>query len=116
MALCRGSQSIGAADIGNNLVRGLRRDDRQRLYAGLEPCEGNEGVVYESGDIVTHGHFPCDRAMASLRVVPADGRSVEIALVDLEGAIGGVVSEGSLRRLPVCANLSTGGIQYSAFD
>jgi len=92
---------LAADPRGNNLIRALRRIDQEQLCQALEPWQGNAGdVLYEPGDIVGHAYFPCGHAMASFRVVLADGRTVETALVGREGAIGGIVSEG---RLPAYA-------------
>jgi len=101
MTLLGRVKGLTADDIGNNLIRALRRDDQLRLCEKLEAWEAKAGdVLYEPGDIVNYAYFPCDRAMASFRVVLADGRTVETAMIGREGAIGGVVSEG---RLPAYA-------------
>ena len=87
--------------IGNNLIRALKPADRRQIEDLLEPWEGQTGaILYEPGDIVSYAYFPCDKALASFRVVLADGRSAETALIGREGAIGGIVSEG---RLPAYA-------------
>jgi CRP-like cAMP-binding protein len=97
MILKRGARVFIADETGNNLIRALRPDDQVRICAKLEPWEAKAGdVLYEPGDIVNYAYFPSDRAMASFRVVLADGRTVETALIGREGAIGGMVSEGKL--------------------
>jgi CRP-like cAMP-binding protein len=101
MTLVVRTKELSAEDTGNNLIRALRPDDQARLCELLEPWEGKAGqVLYEPGDVVGYAYFPCDRAMAAFRVVLADGRTVETALIGREGAIGGIVSEG---RLPAYA-------------
>lgn len=83
--------------IGNNLLRVLNSADFAYVEPLLEPFRGTTGdVLYEPGDNVGHVYFPCDHAMVSYRVVLADGRSVETALVGREGAIGGIISQGKV--------------------
>ena len=51
-------------------------------------------VVHECGQDVVTSFFPFDTAMVSLRVDLADGRSIEVASIGQEGAVGGIVSCG----------------------
>lgn len=87
--------------IGNNLLRALTPTDFALLEPALESFSARTGeVLYEPGDNVGHVYFPCEHALVSFRVVLADGRTVETALVGREGAVGGIVSQG---RLPAFA-------------
>lgn len=99
-----------AKTIGNNLLRALKPADFAYIEPLLEPFHGQAGeVLYEPGDNVGYAYFPCDDALVSYRVVLADGRTVETALIGREGAVGGVVSQG---RLP---SYSRTIIQFSGF-
>jgi len=92
---------IPIRDIGNNLLRALSPADFSQLEPALEPFHAEKGeVLYEPGDNVGHAYFPCDHSLVSFRVVLADGRTVETALIGREGAVGGIVSQG---RLPAYA-------------
>jgi Mn-dependent DtxR family transcriptional regulator len=86
-----------ATEIGNNLLRSLRRDD----FAILEPCLqdwfGEAGtVLFEPGDEVQCAYFPCGPSLVSFVVVLENGMAVETALIGREGAAGGIVSQGHL--------------------
>ena len=85
----------------NNLLSALRRDDFELLRPRMALTEHRAGrVLYEPGDVVNYAYFPCGGAIVSYRVVLADGRGVETALIGREGAVGGIVSQG---RLPAYA-------------
>jgi hypothetical protein len=81
----------------NNLLRTLREPD----YALIAPhlfarvSLANE-ILYNPGDNVGVVHFPCGPSMVSFLVASDDGRDVETVLVGREGAVGGIVSHGSL--------------------
>lgn len=82
---------------GSNLIAALQEHDRQILLPMLSHATYTEGtVLHEPGDEVAFAHVPCGRSLVSFRVVLADGRSVETALVGREGAVGGIVSQGFL--------------------
>lgn len=51
-------------------------------------------VVHSSGAHVENSYFPFGPTMISLRLDLADGRSVEVASIGQEGALGGIVSCG----------------------
>ena len=88
---------VGGESDGNNLIRALNAADRRRIEDLLEPWEGRAGsILYEPGDIVSYAYFPREKALASFRVMLADGRAAETGLIGREGAIGGIVSEGHL--------------------
>ena len=52
------------------------------------------GIVHASGANVVSSYFPFGSTMISLGVELADGRTVEVASIGQEGAVGGIVSCG----------------------
>ncbi len=94
-------QNIRSMAAENNLLRALKPNDFELLAPALGRTRHAAGdVLYEPGDSVNYAYFPCGQTLVSFRVVLADGRGVETALIGREGAIGGVVSQG---RLPAYA-------------
>ena len=51
-------------------------------------------VVHASGDDVVNSYFPFGPTMISLRLELTDGRTIEVASIGQEGAVGGIVSCG----------------------
>jgi CRP-like cAMP-binding protein len=51
-------------------------------------------VVHASGDDVVNSYFPFGPTMVSLRLELTDGRTIEVASIGQEGAVGGIVSCG----------------------
>jgi CRP-like cAMP-binding protein len=89
--------SSGADAPANNLLCALRPDDFALLRPDLRPTFLRPGqVLYEPGDEVRQVYFPVERTLLAFRVVLADGRAVETALVGREGAMCGIVSQGRL--------------------
>jgi len=83
---------------GNNLLSVLNEEDRARLIGHMLTFElkAND-VLQEAGDDVVNTWFPCGSAMAGFSVgTGQDDHAIEVALVGREGAIGGIVSNGSL--------------------
>lgn len=81
----------------NNLLRALQPDDRNILLRAASEAELTSGdMLYDPGDLIEQCYFPCDAAIASFQVVTADGETIETALIGREGALGGIVSHGSL--------------------
>ncbi len=63
----------------------------------LEAADAAAGeVLYNPGDDVEIVHFPCGPSLTSFLVPNEDGRDVETILIGREGAVGGIVSHGSL--------------------
>lgn len=83
---------------GNLLLMMLNEEDRQKLLPHTVFYELEaEAVLQKAGDDVVHTWFPCGSALASFqRWVDEDNSAVEIALIGREGAVGGIVSNGSL--------------------
>lgn len=83
--------------VSNNLLQALASSDLDILRPSLESWNGQvESILYEPGDDVSCVYFPCGSSMVSFRVALTDGPDVETVLVGREGAVGGIVSQGSL--------------------
>lgn len=82
----------------NLLLMMLSESDRQKLAPHTMIFELDAlTILHKAGDDVVHTWFPCGPAMASFqRWVDDDNPEVEIALIGREGAVGGIVSNGSL--------------------
>ena len=82
----------------NLLLMMLSESDRQKLAPHTMIFELDAlTILHKAGDDVVHTWFPCGPAMASFqRWVDDDNPAVEIALIGREGAVGGIVSNGSL--------------------
>ena len=82
----------------NLLLMMLSESDRQKLAPHTMILELDAlTILHKAGDDVVHTWFPCGPAMASFqRWVDDDNPAVEIALIGREGAVGGIVSNGSL--------------------
>jgi hypothetical protein len=84
--------------LGNELLAKLNEHDRQRLarHMMLLDLDRNH-ILHAAGDDVVDTWFPCGSSLASFQLWSEDGEgAVEVALVGREGAIGGIVSNGSL--------------------
>ncbi|KQM19656.1 Crp/Fnr family transcriptional regulator [Novosphingobium sp. Leaf2] len=82
---------------GSDLLSALRLDDLALLEPRLSECTLKAGeIIYHPGDTVDYCYFPTDGAMCSYFVEMEDGTAVETILVGREGALGGIVSHGSL--------------------
>ena len=72
----------------NHILDALPAEERDRLFPYLTRVEMPLGkVLYESGEVLRHIHFPTD-SIISLLYVMKDGASAEIAVVGNEGALG----------------------------
>ncbi len=82
---------------GSNLLNALHKSDRRNLAPHLQRLTLLDNqVIYEPGDKVGYVYFPRYQALASHVVLMPDGTAIEAAMVGNEGAIGGIVSHGSL--------------------
>ena len=82
---------------GNLLLSALRLPDQVLLKPHLELREYRRGEsLFDAGEDVGHITFPLGQCVAALLIGLQDGRTVETATVGREGAVGGVVSQGSL--------------------
>ncbi|MEZ2409283.1 Crp/Fnr family transcriptional regulator [Bosea sp. RCC_152_1] len=89
--------------LDNELLAKLNEDDRRRLAVHMMMFElAPQHILQPAGEEVVDTWFPCGSSLASFQLLSEDGSgAVEVALVGREGAIGGIVSNGSL---PAYAN------------
>lgn len=81
--------------IHNNLIATLAPRDRALLADALQPVEFTSGQsLFQPGQDVRFVYFPGPGTIASLVLDAMEGATTEAALIGLEGAVGGVVSEG----------------------
>ena len=82
---------------GSNLLNALHKADRRSLAHHFQALSlPDDHILYEPGDQVAFVYFPRHQALASHIVLMPDGTAIEAAMVGNEGAIGGIVSHGSL--------------------
>ena len=96
-------QSAGAADssalsvhfAGNRLLSTFSPADRQLIEAAAVAVELERGeVLFDAGSDVPAAYFPAAGTVVALVIGVADGRTVEVATIGKEGAVGGIVSGG----------------------
>jgi CRP-like cAMP-binding protein len=81
----------------NRLLRALRPVDRELLEPDFKEVSLSRGaVLFEPGEDVRNAHFPCHETIISLLVSMRNGATAETAAIGREGAIGGIVSQGSV--------------------
>ena len=80
---------------GNRLLSTFAREARALIepYATLVELEPGDGVL-ERGVQVRASLFPVGSTMVTLKVELQGGRSIEVASIGREGAVGGIVSCG----------------------
>ena len=80
---------------GNRLLATFPDDLRQMIESRTEMAELDLGrSVLRRGADVGHALFPFGSTMISMVVELEDGRSVEVASIGREGAVGGIISCG----------------------
>lgn len=94
---------------GNNLLASLASKDLELLEPHLS-IENfvQDAVIYEPGETVEHAYFPRWTSVAAYLVVMDDGMAVETTMIGQEGAIGGIVSQGSVPAFSRCQVLHEG--------
>jgi CRP-like cAMP-binding protein len=87
--------SLDAAFAGNRLLATLSEQEQAMLKPEMEviTLHGGESVL-SVGKSTTRSMFPFDGLMVSLRRELSGGRSVEVAAIGREGAVGGIISCG----------------------
>lgn len=81
----------------SNLLSALRQKDRALLKPFMTEHHLSAGeAIYESGEIVRFAYFPRGSALAVFLVLMENGEVVETTMVGREGALGGIVSHGSV--------------------
>jgi CRP-like cAMP-binding protein len=96
----------------NHLLAALPAEVQNRLFPHLELEPMPLGkVLYESGDVLHHVHFPTD-SIVSLLYVMENGSSAEISVVGNEGLIGTAVFMGGGGSTPSRAIVQSAGSAY----
>jgi len=89
--------SVSDAFSGNRLLSTFPDDLQQLLESRLEIVDLDLGMtVLRRGVDVAHSLFPFGTTMISMVVDLDDGRSVEVASIGREGAVGGIISCGQI--------------------
>ena len=87
--------SLADAFTGNRLLTTFPAELRGMVESQIEMVELDLGTtVLRRGTDVAHALFPFGPTMISLVVDLDDGRSVEVASIGREGAVGGIISCG----------------------
>ena len=85
---------LDQAFVGNRLLATLSAEDREQIEAEAEIVDLSlGGLILERGKQVEASLFPFGPTVISM-VVDVDGRSIEVASVGDEGAVGGIISCG----------------------
>jgi len=83
------------SDTGNRLLDSLSSKDRHILAPDLRPLKLDRGdVLLEPGEDVMQVYFPGPGTIAALVLHLRDGKSAEAAMIGMEGALGGIISNG----------------------
>ena len=86
---------LDQAFAGNSLLSTFSSEVRALLEPFAEMVEFDDGdTVQQRGQNVTSSLFPFGETMVSLIVELRDGRTIEVASVGREGAVGGIISCG----------------------
>ncbi len=95
--------SVADAFSSNRLLATLSGEERARLepHMSLLAVQAG-GPILTAGEIVQRSVFPFDTLMVSMMVQLSGGRSVEVASIGKEGAIGGIISCGSAPAFTHC--------------
>lgn len=81
----------------NGLLAVLVEEDRARLAPQMAMVNLAAGtVLHHAGDDVVDTWFPLGAALAAFSLAVEGGDAIDVALIGREGAIGGIVSNGSL--------------------
>lgn len=87
--------SLDAAFAGNRLLASLSDAERAMLSQDMEVVTLTGGeVVLGEGELTRRSLFPFNGLMVSMRRELTGGRSVEVASIGREGAVGGIISCG----------------------
>jgi len=79
----------------NRLLATFSPADRQLIESCATIVDLRRGeVLFEAGGAVPATHFPSAGTVVALVVSVVDGRTVEVATIGKEGAVGGIVSGG----------------------
>lgn len=88
---------IEAAFNENKLLSTFPKELRTALDGRMAIVDLQQGdVVLQRGEQVAYSTFPVGPTMISLMIDLEDGRSVEVASIGREGAVGGIISCGNI--------------------
>jgi CRP-like cAMP-binding protein len=105
------SASVNTLLGGNNLLSCLRPSDLDLLRPHFRAIHAESNtILYDPGQTVQTVYFPCNHTLVSFLVSTEDGSAVESLLVGREGAVGGIVSHGSLPAFSKIAIQSGGDL------
>jgi len=91
-----GSTMLEDAFAGNRLLASLAPEDRALLVPHMEVVALEAGAtVVDAGQDISASLFPFDGLIISLQIEMSGSRSVEVAAIGMEGALGGIVSCGT---------------------
>jgi CRP-like cAMP-binding protein len=91
-----GRRGFDAAFAGNRLLATMPAEVRAMVEPRAEMLDLRAGdILLRRGDQVESTVFPVGETMVSMGVELAGGRSVEVASIGREGAVGGIISCGS---------------------
>jgi len=86
---------VGDAFAGNRLLATFPAEARNLVEPSASIVDLRTGsAVLQRGEQVTQSLFPVGETMVSLSISLSGGRSIEVASIGREGAIGGIVSCG----------------------
>ena len=86
---------MSAQFASNRLLSTFSPADRQLIEGAATVVELQRGdVLVDAGGVVSATHFPAAGTVVALVIGIADGRTVEVATIGKEGAVGGIVSGG----------------------
>src|SRR5215207_10151370 len=89
------SDTLDSAFSGSQLLATFSSDARALLEASAELIALQPGdIVLTRGEQVRFSVFPVGETMISMAVELSGGRTVEVASIGREGAVGGIVSCG----------------------
>lgn len=89
-------EDVAAAFLGNRLLATLSADERALLEPHMSLLSLEAGsTIMTAGIPVDSSLFPFDSLMISMMVQLRGGRSVEVASIGKEGAVGGIISCGA---------------------
>jgi CRP-like cAMP-binding protein len=80
----------------NRLLSTFTPSERQLIEPGATAVDLRRGeILFHAGSEVSATHFPAFGTVVAIVVDVADGRTVEVATIGKEGAVGGIVSGGT---------------------
>ena len=89
-------RSLDQAFAGNRLLATLDGNERALLEPHMSVVEFSAGeTILGAGDGVERSIFPFDGLLVSMLVEASPARSIEVASIGKEGAVGGIISCGT---------------------